>query len=367
MTYRRIAVIMAGGSGERFWPLSRKQRPKQLLNLASESESMIEQTVNRLAPLIADKDVYLATAPHLLEPSKAHLAQLSEENFFAEPHKRNTAGCMVWLCANLLARDPNARENLSMTVVSADHLISPIEAFCETLSAAFDAVESNKGILTIGITPDRPETGYGYLQMDMEAASQGGDTLPIRRLKRVVEKPDLATAQGFLDEGGFVWNSGIFVWTLDGLLTEMEHGSPVHYDAVFAIADALQRGAPSTAATIFETLPNISYDYAIGEKAKNTWTVAAKFDWDDVGAWDALERTMPADESGNVCRGPKVLVDTTNSIIVNENPGQVVAVLGLDDIVVVTTPDAILVCAKKDAQRVRAIVGKLSESGSNAI
>lgn len=354
MSNERIAVIMAGGSGERFWPASRKLRPKQLLKLASPDESMIEQSVGRITDLVGLERVYVATVPYLQESCRAHLPQIAPERILAEPHKRNTMGCLSWFAANLLAQ--NSATDLSVVVLSADHLISPQNQFEETVTVAFDAVEANGGLLNLGIRPTRPETGYGYLQVDREAAAMGTDAVPVRRLKRTVEKPDLATAQEYLASGEFLWSSGMFVFTLSGFMRECETASPEHFAAIHAMTPLLAAGDVAGAAAIFETLSSISYDYAMGERATNTWTAEASFDWDDIGAWDALERTMPHDDQGNVKQGGTLaLVNTRNSIVVNET-SRAVGVLGMDDVVVVVTEDAILVCPKSESQRVRAVV-----------
>lgn len=352
---------MAGGSGERFWPASRKLRPKQLLKLASPTESMIEQTVARIAPMISLDKVYVATVPHLQQACREHLPQLAAENILAEPHKRNTMGCLSWFAANLMATGFGM--DTSIVVLSGDHLISPQEKFLHTVEVAFGAVEANGGLLNFGIRPSRPETGYGYLQVDRDATAMGTADVPVRPLKRTVEKPDLATAEEYVASGEFLWSSGMFVFTLAAFMRETETSSPEHFRAIHEMVPALQAGDTAAASAIFEKLPSISYDYAIGERAKNTWTAESSFDWDDIGAWDALDRTMPHDEAGNVTQGGTLaLVNTKNSIVVNET-GLAVGVLGMEDVVVVVTADAVLVCRKDDAQQVRGVVEIFSQQG----
>jgi len=363
MAYQRYAVIMAGGSGERFWPLSRRLRPKQLLKLASTTQSLVEQTLERLEPMFAPENILLATAPHLLEPSIAHLPQLPEANILAEPLKRNTAGAMVWAFASIMARNPDAVENASITVLSADHRVAPIEVFTKTLQAAFEAVENNDILNIIGIKPDRPETGYGYLETDPTVPAIESNGVRTLRVKMNREKPDLATAEEFIRRGGFFWNGGMFCWTLKTFVSELNIHSPEHHAALFLIAEALRDGNVELAEQHFAALPNISIDYALGEKTTKAWTTEATFTWDDVGAWDALERSLDPDTTGNVSQGETVLVETSGSIAVNDTESQTVCVLGMTDVVVVATEDAILVTPKSHAQQVRKIVEKLKELG----
>lgn len=363
MANKRIAVIMAGGSGERFWPASRKARPKQLLKLASETESMIEQTISRIRPLVDLENIYVATVPHLKPLCEAHLPQLAPENIVAEPHKRNTMGCLVWFFATLLSKFPDAAETTTLTVLSADHLIEPQADFLATVEACFEAVESNGGVLNVGIPPTRPETGYGYLQIDSAATPMGTEKVKVWPLKLTVEKPDRPTAEAYVASGDFLWSSGIFFYTVKGFLNEMQMASPEHYAATFELAELLRAGNVEGAAARFEALPNISYDYAMGEKAQNAWTATAPFQWDDVGAWDALERSFPSDADGNVARGSSLaVVSTKNSIIVNET-NLAVGVMGMEGVVVVVTEDAILVCPKDQAQKVRSVVEKFASDG----
>lgn len=363
MGFKRIAVIMAGGSGERFWPLSRLTRPKQLLNLASEDQSLLSQTVHRLQPMIELEDVLIATAPHLVGPSAEALPGLPPQNVGAEPHKRNTAGCLVWTAANLLASDENARETISMAVLAADHRIGPDENFRDTVDTALNVAEQLGGIVTIGIPPTRPETGYGYIEVAAQAESVGSSTVQIRPVKQFREKPDASTAQQFLDAGTFFWNSGTFFWTLDTFLSELERVAPDLYEATMEIAALIRAGDQKAAEDRFAALRSVSIDYALMEHANNVYVAKATFDWDDVGAWDSLDRSLPLNPSGNVERGDVLCLEGTGNIVVNEVEGITVALLGLDDLVVVVTGDAVLICPKDKAQEVRKAVDALRSAG----
>ncbi len=363
MGNRRVAVVMAGGSGERFWPLSRKLRPKQLLNLADRDLSLIEQTVGRLEPLFGTENVWIATAPHLVEPTVQALPNLPKSNILAEPHKRNTAGCLVWVAASLLAQDPGARSNTSMAIVAADHRIGPDAKFQETVSAALSCAEETGALVTIGIKPDRPETGYGYVEIHQEAEPFMSAPVQVRRVKQFREKPSEDLAKQFLASGGFLWNSGTFYWTLDAFMTELEFAAPELAASINPLASMLAKGEDERAAELFGSLTSISIDYALMEKARNVFVAQATFDWDDVGAWDALERSFEPDSDGNVMIGESIGVETLRSIVSNNTTGQTVCLLGVEDLVVVATEDAILVCPKNRAQEVRKIVDRLNSEG----
>ena len=363
MTYQRRAIVMAGGSGERFWPLSRRLRPKQLLKLASPDRTLIQQTVARIAPLVGDDGVIIATAPHLVDPVREDLPGLAASQVVAEPHKRNTAGCLVWVAAQMLAEDSEARQHASMAVIAADHRITPDDAFREVVDAAMTLAETRGGIVTIGIRPSRPETGYGYIEVVPGSAFLGGNGVTLHQVQRFREKPNLNEAKRFLEQGGFLWNSGMFFWTLDTFLTELEKAAPELYVAVPELAELLRLGDTQAAEDRFARLGSISIDYALMEKAEDVYVAEANFDWDDVGSWDALDRSLHADEDGNVVQGEAVAVDVQDCIIVNESQRSVSCLLGVRHLVVVVTDDAVLVCDKAESQRVRAIVEALRERG----
>ncbi|MBL8088036.1 MAG: NTP transferase domain-containing protein [Chthonomonas sp.] len=353
---RRIAIVMAGGSGERFWPLSRLHRPKQLLNLASPDRTLLAQTVDRLQPTFAAENIFIATAPHLVAPSQSALPELPAGNVQAEPHKRNTAGCLIWVAANLLAQDADARSSVTMAVIAADHRISPDDRFRDTIDTALGVAESTGGIVTIGIPPSRPETGYGYIEADSGRTALGTSLVPVLPVRQFREKPDHSTAEAFLVHGGFYWNSGTFFWTLATFLTELELAAPELYAATMRIAELLRSGDQTMADEAFAALPSISIDYALMEKARTVYVAKAAFDWDDVGAWDALDRSLSPDSAGNVVRGDVHAVESSQSIVINESATMTVCTLGVEGLVVVVTEDAVLVLPKDRAQDVRRVV-----------
>lgn len=365
MQGNRIAVIMAGGSGERFWPLSRQTRPKQMLRLTSPSETLLEEAINRVEPLVGEGHVFVATG-RALERPLLESGVVPEANLLVEPNKRNTLGCLSWVAANMIAHRPSDWQELSIAVLTADHKIGNPAEFRKCVSAAMQTAETTGGLVTIGIRPTRPETGYGYIEVD-PAQPVSNVSVETHRSLGFREKPSREMAEEFLSSGTFLWNSGMFFWTLGSFISELTLARPDAGEAIVRIADALHKGDRAAAETAFDALPNLSIDYALMEKAEKVYVVSANFVWDDVGAWDALERALPTDDSGNVIQGEVVAVDAAGSILYNECPGQMVCVVGVTDLVVVSTGDAVLVCPKDRAQEVKKIVEELKARGSERL
>ncbi len=343
----RVAVIMAGGSGERFWPLSRKLRPKQLLRLTDPEKTMLQEAADRIAPLVGAENVYIATATHLEEPIRA-AGIVPPQNVFAEPDKRNTLGCLCWVAANFISQ---GHEDLSIAILTADHKIEEPELFRSTVDAALTLAEETGGLVTMGVTPTRPETGYGYIESG-EPIAAGRQVLKFR------EKPDLETAKQFVESGNFYWNSGMFFWTQQAFLSQLLTAQPESHATVHRIAEAL---GGDQAVERFRELPNLSIDYALMEKASDVYVVPAEFPWDDVGAFDSLFRTMPRDENGNVMIGHVTAKDCTGCVLYNESSSAVLTAVGMKDTILVQTNDAVLMAPATDAQRVKEIVGMIAD------
>lgn len=356
MSAPRLAVIMAGGSGERFWPLSTPQRPKQLLRLSSPDETMLEQAVRRIEPLVGPDGTYVATTPGLRGPV-LESAVVADSSVLTEPAKRNTLGALVWAVANLLTHG----EDASVAVLTADHMIGDAEAFRKTVADALALAESTGGLVTLGITPTRPETGYGYIEFDRSTvADLDGREVGFRAV-RFREKPGLSQAMEFLEAGNFAWNSGMFFFTVGGFLRELAQADPEAERIAREVAAALAAGDAAAAQAAFERLPNLSIDYALLEKAHVLHVLPASFAWDDLGAWDSLERSLPIDGQGNVVQGDALLIDCQGSIVLNDHAPIQTCLLGVEDMVVVVTPHAVLVCPKERAQEVKRIVAALAE------
>ncbi|MBI5326300.1 MAG: mannose-1-phosphate guanylyltransferase [Ignavibacteriae bacterium] len=365
---KRTAVIMAGGSGERFWPLSRTRKPKQLLNLASD-KTMLEDSIERISPLINKEDIFIITSQLLLEPIRKALSDLPPENIIAEPLKRNTAPCLA-LSAGFIAErykeEGFTESEISIAVLTADQNIHPNDEFIRTIESALDYVEKNPALATIGIQPDRPETGYGYIEVDSFFDKTHNEP-EIKPVVRFLEKPDLDKAKEFLQRGNYLWNSGMFFWRLDTFINTMTKFTPEIGSRIddirkgyakkthIALPEALDRIAP-----LFESYPNISIDYALMEKADNVVAAKATFIWDDIGSWDSLDRVKKPDPDGNIIQGTTAVLNTKNSVIINaSSKDKIIAGFGLDGFVIVATDDAVLICPKDKVQDVKKCVEKI--------
>lgn len=345
---------MAGGSGDRFWPLSIPQRPKQLLELISEQNTMLQETLNRIQPLIFPENQIISTVPSLQELVLKKTPSLTKDNIICEPYKKNTAGCLIWISAQLASRHPENWEKISLAILPADHSISSLDSFQNNLATALDYCETHSTIVTIGIPPTRPETGYGYIEIVPD------DKIPYT-VKRFREKPNVEQAKEFLNTQLFYWNSGMFFWTLETFSNQLKIAHPELHQKFIQIAEALQNNKHQLAEEIFSTLPNISIDYALMENATNVHMIPAQFEWDDVGSWDALARLLPNDSNQNATYGETYCWDTVNSLLYNKNSNLKICTLGIKDLIVVATEDSIMICPKERAQEVRTI----SESFKN--
>lgn len=364
----RIGVILAGGSGERFWPLSRMQRPKQLLRLANPHASMLEQSVELLKRVLDGGPVYVVTGKPLMEAMRKASLGIPAEHIIAEPCKRNTSGALAYAAAYVMAMHDSDGSDLLLAVATADHRIGDPARFQAVAHTAMAAAEEQDALVVLGVVPDRPETGYGYIQaMGEPLVISGGETkVPAYAVHAYHEKPDRSTAEAFLADGFYYWNSGMFFWRVGTFLHELRMVRPSLAKAVEDLAQALRAGEQTRACAIFEALEDISIDYALLEHAQRVIMVRADFPWDDVGAWPALERTFDGDSQGNILCGEPVAIDCSNCIIYNEpGPEQMaVSVIGMSDIIVVATGDAVLVLPKDRAQDVRAAVQELKHRGA---
>ncbi len=368
-----VAIIMAGGSGERFWPLSRQQRPKQLLRLTASGRTLVEETVERLSGVVSGEHIYVLTSAPLQALIRRTLPQVPPAHIIAEPVRRNTAACLV-LAAAIVVERFGEPSRLLMAAFPSDHLVEPLEEFQRTLRAALQWAEQGEDIVTIGIPPVRPETGYGYLELGEELGEAEGVT--VYRVRRFREKPSREVAEEFVNTGRFLWNSGMFFWRLDLFLRALEQHMPAfwsHWDLLRRLVrpwlEQPVEGAYPGLDAVFSAMPDVSIDYALAERAERIATVRASFRWDDLGAWDALERVFPPDSQGNVVSGEVVLLESQGCIALDArtHPRSIVTLLGLRDCVVVLTDDAILCCAKTHVQQVRGLVAYLREHGYEAV
>lgn len=365
MTKKRVAIIMAGGSGERFWPLSRKNRPKQLLHLSDPDKSLLAEAVDRVKPLFGNDNIYIATGRHLVTPIQNAGLDIPAENVIGEPCKRNTSGCLCYVAAILSARENRPPEDISVAILTADHRIKDPDKFRKSLEISLSAAENNDALVTIGIRPTRAETGYGYIEMNShtEPANGSDSANPVFSVVRFLEKPDRETAQRFLATGHYLWNSGMFFWRLSTFMSKLREANPKMFATTDNITTALQNDDQEQADQHFQALENISIDYALMERTKELLVTPANFEWDDIGSWDALDRTFPHDEEENVSIGDPVVIDSERCIVYNE-PGAediAVSVVGMTDTVIVVSKDGILVVPKDKAQNVKKAVRELRD------
>jgi mannose-1-phosphate guanylyltransferase len=351
------AIIMAGGSGTRFWPKSRRDRPKQLLCLTG-GATMLQQTVARIEPLVPRDRIIIVTGADQAAATREQLPDLPGENVIAEPCPRDTAPC-VGLAAGIVAHaDPKG----TMIVMPADHVIEPVDAFCATVKAAISVIDDDPGALvTFGITPSRPETGYGYIERGALVERRNG--IAVYRVLQFREKPDRLTAEGFLAAGRFAWNSGIFVWRARTILDSIRSHRPLLAEGLDPILRAI--GTPALAQVLaaqFPRLERVPIDKAVMERAANVKVLEVPYHWNDVGDWRALASLLAQDAAGNAIQGDVVARETTNSIIVSDD-GELVATLGVDDLVVIHSGRATLVAKKEQLDKLKGLVEGLAEAG----
>ena len=336
------AVILSGGSGERFWPLSTSDRPKQFLSVFG-GKSLIRQAVDRLKGLVPFERILVITADMLVKATRRELPELPRANIIAEPCRRDTAAAVATACGAVAA------------ILTADQLMRDVPAFRRVLADAARAAAATDDIVTMGVAPDYPATGFGYIQV--------GDPVPLRtktafhRAVRFVEKPDAKTAAKYLASGKYAWNAGMFVWKVATMKAALVARAPALAILEAAVADRKNR-VPAVLATLYPQLPRISIDYAVMEKVQNILVSRAAFGWDDVGTWSAADRHLATDARRNVVKGNVATLDVSDSVAISEGPH--VAVLGVEGLVVVATKDSVLVAAKDRVQDLKKLLAKMS-------
>ena len=346
-------VIMAGGRGERFWPASRLKRPKQLLPIVGDTP-MLTQTVERLSGLVPPERIFVITNQEQLAAVGEVCPALPKENLIGEPMGRDTAAAVGLALLLVRKKDPDA----VFALLPADHVIHDSAGFKDTLRAAFTAASEQDILVTIGITATHPATGYGYIQVGetlMEAENQ-----TVNSVVEFHEKPNREKAEAYLESGNFFWNAGMFVWSTHALEAALKSHAPGLYESLSALdADWDASGSIDSAMSIhYPKIDKISVDYAIMEKAKNVAVIESAFDWDDVGEWPAIARHESQDNSGNTLKGETVLRDAAGNIVVAQDK-HVVSLMGVEDLIVVSTPDATLVCHKDQVDQLKSFVKEI--------
>ncbi|HTD00573.1 MAG: mannose-1-phosphate guanyltransferase [Verrucomicrobia bacterium 13_1_20CM_4_55_9] len=345
------ALILAGGSGERFWPLSRRNRPKQLLRLVSE-RTLLEETVARLEGFVPTERVLILTNIEQEKGVRDLLEGFPKQNIIAEPAKRDTAAAVALGAGWVAARDHSA----TMLAFPADHVIADRAAFQETMKTAAAAAEETGALVTIGIKPTWACPGFGYIEQGEPVRLRSDGKIAVHRVVRFREKPNIDLAESFLRKGNFRWNAGMFVWSVPTVLSEFNRHAPELADFISQVRSP--KDLDKILHERFAKLPRISFDYAIMEKAEHVLVVEASFDWDDVGSWQAVARYFKKDEHGNAANGALTALDSSDNIIFNDGE-TTIALLGVHNLIVVRTGDAILICHRHQAEKIKNLVGTL--------
>lgn len=349
------AVIMAGGSGTRFWPLSRKAWPKQFLSLANTEETLLQSTVHRIRLLFAPANIYVVTAERHAQITSDQLPFIPPENILAEPIGRNTAPCVGWAAAHIRRKDPEG----VVAVLPSDPQIEDENEYLIVLKRALLAAERG-AIVTVGIAPTRPETGYGYLEV--------GETIDngIHRVNRFIEKPNLPKAKEFLEKGNYLWNSGMFFFRTDVILNAISMYLPDLYSALEGFDEAARQGNETALVMrLYGSLPSISIDNGVMERSEHILVVPGSFGWYDIGSWTTAWELARKDANGNALPSESVVLDARNCYA-RLGQNKVIAMIGVEDLVVVDTPDALLVMKRDRAQDVKTLVDELNKRDNDS-
>ncbi len=352
----KFVVIMAGGVGSRFWPRSRKLHPKQLLNIFGEN-TMIQGTVERLDGYVKKANIFIITNKVQKALIEEQLPSIPKDNIIAEPVGRNTAPC-VGLSALLVK---NISKDSVIITLPADHLITDKNKFFEALDVAVNFAYHKNGLVTFGINPTRPDTGYGYIKFDKDEADS-----KIHKVLSFEEKPDLELAEQYLASGNYLWNSGMFIWRADTILDELHSYKKNIFDDLIKIENGIEaNGLYDTLEEVYPQMESISIDYAIMEKSDKVYTVKGEFDWRDVGSWETVYELNDKDNNSNAVNGKVFTKDTSSSYIYS--PNKFTAVLGEENLIVIDTDDALLICNRKSVQDVREVVKYLESRGEETL
>jgi len=327
-------VIMAGGIGSRFWPYSRKNKPKQFLDFFGIGRTLLQQTFDRYSKIVPEDNIFIATNSQYEELVKEQLPHLNEWQILPEPARRNTAPCVAWASAHIQKMNPDA----NIIVAPADHLILKEDAFIEAINNGLEFVAQSPQLLTLGIKPNRPETGYGYIQI---ADTKQGDFF---KVKTFIEKPQLEFAEVFVESDEFYWNSGIFLWNVNTIQKAFQTHMPEMYEKIIGNDNN------------FESWPNISIDYGIMEKAENVYVQLCDFGWADLGTWGSLHEASPKDQHKNVIINGNTLLYNCNNNIIAMPEGKLAVLQGLEDYLVADTKNVLLICRKDDESTIRKYV-----------
>jgi mannose-1-phosphate guanylyltransferase len=341
-------VIMAGGVGSRFWPMSRTSHPKQFIDILGTGKSLLQQTYERSKEVCPVKNIFIVTNADYKSLVTEQLEGIKPSQILLEPGRRNTAPCIAYAAFRIKAINPEA----SMVVAPSDHLILKDSKYVNLIDKALAEVEKSDSLITLGISPTRPDTGYGYIQFE-EAAGDGG----VHKVKSFTEKPDLAMAKQLVKSGEFLWNAGIFIWSVKGIMAAFEKHMPEMFQLFEeGAADFNTPNERKFIETTYMQCKSISIDYGVMEKAKNVFTLAADIGWSDLGTWGSLYSYSEKDEEGHVIQGKNVLTYDSKNCIVNVPKNKLVVIQGMKDMIVVESDDILLICKQSDEQQIKRIV-----------
>ncbi|MFC5624357.1 mannose-1-phosphate guanylyltransferase [Algoriphagus winogradskyi] len=344
-------AIMAGGVGSRFWPMSKTSYPKQFLDILNTGKTLIQSTYDRYTSFIPEENIFVVTSEEYVSIVREQLPMLPAENIVAEPQRKNTAACVAYISFKLQKINPNA----NMIVAPSDHLIGDLDLFTQTCQKALDYTSSSYSFVTLGIKPTHPNTGYGYIQYDENKSSEG-----IFQVNRFTEKPDLSTAREFLSEGNYLWNSGIFIWKAEDIIDSFWEHSQYIYDLFKDIeADLNTEKEAEAIRKVYEVCPSTSIDYAIMEKANNVFLIPSDFSWNDLGTWNSAWENFSKDEEMNASNSNSTILVDSKGCLVHSNEQKLMVIGGLEDLIIVNTPEALLICKKENEQQIKEYVAKV--------
>ncbi|HMH21787.1 MAG TPA: mannose-1-phosphate guanylyltransferase [Puia sp.] len=354
MNRHHYVVIMAGGIGSRFWPMSRQDYPKQFLDILNTGQTLIQWTFERFATFIPVENIYVVTSQEYSEIVHEQLPYLPKANILGEPSRKNTAPCIAYISFKLQQSDPKA----SLIVAPADHLILDKKGFTKVCLEALSFVNKHNAFITLGIKPTHPNTGYGYIQHEQHSVTDN-----VYKVKTFTEKPNLELAKTFLASGDFLWNAGIFVWQVKNIIQAFEKYLPEMFDVFAADKDKFNTAGEKAALDhIYPLCTNISIDFGIMEKADNVYVIPSSFGWSDLGTWNSAYENLEKDYLDNAVAGDNVVVIDATKCMVHARNEKLVVLQGLDNVIVVDTPDVLLICKREKEQEIKEYVAEVKRN-----
>jgi mannose-1-phosphate guanylyltransferase len=351
MNEHQYAVIMAGGIGSRFWPMSRQDYPKQFLDILNTGQTLVQNTFQRLTDFVPPENIYVVTSNEYMHIVKEQLPMIRKENILGEPSRKNTAPCIAYISFKLMQKDSKAM----LIVAPADHLVLDRIAFKKVCLEALSFVQKHNALITLGITPQKPNTGYGYIQRELQSVTDN-----VYKVKTFTEKPNLELAKTFLASGDFLWNAGIFVWQVKNIIRAFETYLPEMYDVFVAEKEAFNTPEEKKALEhIYPLCTNISIDFGIMEKANNVYVIPATFGWSDLGTWNSAYENLAKDHLGNAIAGKNVMIVDAAKCIVHSGNKKLMVLQGLVDFIVVDTSDVLLICKREKEQEIKDYVAEV--------